>query len=186
MARAGDMLTSSAEGKERLLIRQTGAETAGVLLEIEATYQPGGAFPPMHYHPEQHEHFDVLAGAVAVRSLDGERIYRAGESFDIPRGMAHTMRNGGAGEARVLWQTYPALQTLAFYETLYGLARDGKTNAAGLPGLLHMAVLLREYRRELVLSSPPRAIQRVLFGALALCGALRGYRGRYPRYSDAH
>jgi quercetin dioxygenase-like cupin family protein len=185
MAQAGDVLTSSIEGKERLLIRQSGAETGGALLEIEAIYRPNGAFPPLHAHPEQDEHFTVLEGAVAVRTDRGERVYGAGSAFSIPRGMPHTMRNGGDEEARVLWQTRPALQTLAFYETLYGLALDGKTNAEGMPGLLQLAVILRDYRREFALSSPPRAVQAVLFGALAFLGTLRGYRGRYRRYGEA-
>ena len=185
MARAGDTLTSSIKGKEGLLLRKTGAETGGALLEIEATYRPHGAFPPLHYHPEQDEHFAVLAGSVAVRTDKDERIYRVGESFDIPRGTPHTMRNGGMEEARVLWQTRPALQTLAFYETIYGLARDGKTDASGMPGLLQMAVSLRDYRREMVLSKPPLPIQRFIFGALAFLGTLCGYRGRHASYSEA-
>jgi acyl-CoA thioesterase FadM len=46
MARAGDTLTIRGTGsqveKERLIFRQTAAETGGALLEIEAHYAPGG------------------------------------------------------------------------------------------------------------------------------------------------
>jgi quercetin dioxygenase-like cupin family protein len=86
MTRAGDILVSLIEGKERLVIRTTGAETGGALLEMDAHHAPGGAFPPSHEHPEQDEHSAVLAGAITVRMAGRERVYQAGESFDVPRG----------------------------------------------------------------------------------------------------
>jgi hypothetical protein len=44
--------------------------------------------------------------------------------------------------------------------------------------------LLREYRSEVRLASPPAAAQTALFIPLAALGRLTGYRGWYPRYSD--
>ena len=37
----------------------------------------------------------------------------------------------------------PALDTETFFETFFGLGRDGKTNARGIPGLLQIAVAFR-------------------------------------------
>ena len=39
---------------------------------------------------------------------------------------------------------------------------------------------LLAFRRELRLPAPPPAVQRLLVGALAALGRLRGYRGDYP------
>jgi quercetin dioxygenase-like cupin family protein/uncharacterized membrane protein len=183
MSQAGDELSNTLAEKQRIILRTTAAETGGALLEMEAYYKPGGHYPPEHYHPLQDEHFEVLKGQIDV-CVDGvEHTYAAGEAFAIPRCTAHTFRNGGAEEAAVLWQVRPALRTQQFYETLWGLAADGKTNTAGIPHLLQLAVLLQEYAAEFVLTSPPRALQPVLFGALAVVGRLRGYRGHYERYS---
>ena len=102
----------------------------------------------------------------------------------MPRGMAHTMRNAGAGVARLRWETRPALATETFFETLYGLARDGKTNQKGIPHLLQLAVIAQEYRREFVPARPPLPVQRVVFGLLVAVGGLLGYRGRYVSYSN--
>jgi hypothetical protein len=109
--------------------------------------------------------------------------YVAGQSFDIPRGTSHTFRNAGDEEASVIWQVRPALKTQQFYETLWGLAADGKTNNHGIPNLLQMAVMLQAYADEFVLSSPPPFVQQTVFAALARIGRLCGYRGQYERYS---
>ena len=88
------------------------------LLEVEALYQPSERRPPAHLHPEQDEHFEVVEGVLHVETPDGERHYRAGESFDVPRGTVHRMGNGGDEPARVRWQVRPALGTLDFFRAL--------------------------------------------------------------------
>jgi hypothetical protein len=71
-----------------------------------------------------------------------------------------------------------------FFETFFGLAKDGRTNSKGLPNLLSMAVLMREYDDELRLAHPPAVVQRAVFTPLALLGRTLGYRGWYPRYTS--
>jgi len=56
----------------------------------------------------------------------------------------------------------------------------GKTNARGIPRLLQGAVLMHEYRDVIQLASPPRAVQRAVFGVLASIGRTRGLRPAYP------
>jgi len=92
------------------------------LLEVEAEYGPSSHRPPAHLHPEQAEHFEVLAGVLAVQTPDGERRYGAGETFDIPRGTPHRMGNGGDEVARVRWQVRPALDMVGFWQAI-GRAR---------------------------------------------------------------
>lgn len=181
MARAGDELVGP--NYERIVFRRTAEETNSELVEVDAFYEPGANGPPEHYHPLQEERFEVISGDILAR-VDGiERLYEAGETFVLPIDTRHTMRNGGNEEAHVIWQTRPALKTEAFFETLLGLARDGKTNKDGVPNLLHAAVIMREYQDEFRLTRPPFAIQKVFFALLAPIGGLLGYRGRYPEYS---
>jgi quercetin dioxygenase-like cupin family protein len=100
-------------------------------LEVEAVYQPGSQPPPVHLHPAQDEHFEVLAGTITA-TVDGEqRTYGAGEAFDVPRGTPHTMGNGGDEEARVIWRTEPALDTLGWFEALAEAQRTGDFAALG-------------------------------------------------------
>ena len=80
------------------------------------------------------------------------------------------------------WRTYPALETEAFFEVLWGLARDGKTNRHGVPGPLRMAVIARRYADEFRLANPPYPVQRIVFAALALAGRSLGYGARYAEH----
>ena len=169
---------------ERLIFRRTGADTAGELLEMEATYVPNSEQPPLHYHPYQEEQFEVLDGTFHVRIGETEHTFQTGEQFTVLPNTPHWMHNISDEEGRLLWQVHPALKTQDFFATMWGLIADGKTNANGLPNLLQLAVILQAYRNEFRASSPPYSVQRVLFALLAPIGWLRGYRPRYARYSD--
>ena len=68
-------------------------------------------------------------------------------------------------------------------ETLFGLARLGHTNAKGMPHPLELALFAPEFSDVIVFRSPPLAVQRALFGALAPLAHWRGYRATYPQIS---
>ena len=179
MARVGDVLENPVTG-QRLVFRATARETGGELLEVESVYtKPSPSRPPDHYHPHQEEHFEVLSGALRVRVGGEERELRRGDVLVVPPATPHEMW-AERGGTRVSWRTYPALKTEAFFEILWGLARDGKTDERGAPNLLRMAVIAREYANEFRLAKPPYPVQRIVFAALALVGRLLGYRARYP------
>ncbi len=133
----------------------------------------------------QEERFEVTARTIRISLAGQEHLYHMGENFVIPAGTVHEMSNAGQDEARFLWQTRPALKTEAFCETLWGLARDGKTNKNGVPNLLQVAVIAQEYEHEFCLAQPPLIVQKVVFGILAPLGRLLGYRGSYPKYSHS-
>lgn len=182
MARSGDKLVNPVTGQQ-MLFRRTSRETNGELLEVEAVYPPNSSPPAEHYHPTQEEHFEILAGKIKVHL--GETLYSCGigGSFTIPPGTPHRMWNDGDEDVRFIWQTRPALKTERLFETFWGLARDGKTDRRGLPGVLQIAVIIREYEDEYRLVRPPPAFQKVVFGPLAFLGRRLGYRGNYPAYS---
>jgi quercetin dioxygenase-like cupin family protein len=181
MAKAGDELVSPIG--ERLIFRQTARDTNGELLAMEAVYRPHSSPPPEHYHPYQEECFQVLQGEIRAKIDDQERTYKPGDEFIIPPGIHHWMHNTSDDEGCVIWQTRPALKTELFLETLWGLARDGKTNANGIPNILQVAVIAQDYVREFRLAQPPYGLQKVLFAILAPLGRWMGYQARYERYS---
>jgi hypothetical protein len=141
--------------------------------------KPTPSRPPIHYHPAQEAIFRVLAGELRA-SIGGEqRTLREGETLVVPRGTRHEMWAESAG-VRVNWQTRPALRTEAFFETVFGFARDGKTNETGIPNLLQAAVIVRSYADEFRLARPPWPVQRLLFTVLAPLGRLLGYSASCP------
>jgi mannose-6-phosphate isomerase-like protein (cupin superfamily) len=109
-------------GGMKLLLVRTGAETDGELLEMEATYPGDGSMPPMHLHPSQAEHFEILEGSMRA-VIDGEeRVYQSGESFEVPAATPHQM--GTDQPTRMRWEVRPALSTAEFFERLYGEGPD--------------------------------------------------------------
>jgi quercetin dioxygenase-like cupin family protein len=181
MAKAGDVLTNP-DG-ERLTFLQTASDTNGDLLEMEVVYKPNSEKPPEHFHPNQEERFEVLAGAFRA-SIDGKpRVYEVGETFTVPPGAAHWMQNVSEDEGRMNWQTRPAMDTETFFETLWGLVSEGEDKLGGPHYLLQMAVVLRHFNRQFRLLKPAYWVQLIVFGTMALVGRLLGFRPRYERFS---
>jgi len=56
------------------------------------------------------------------------RVAEAGETVVVPRGADHVWGNPFDDPAAVVVTTNPALNLETFFETWFGLARDGKAN----------------------------------------------------------
>lgn len=144
------------------------------LLEVEATYAPGGKPPLRHRHPSQFERFAVLEGQLAI-TVDGKtRVLHPGDTATVGRGRAHAMAAAGDAGARVIWQTSPALDTEAWWAGLDELARAH----AGAPPLPAVARLLKRHARvfELALPNP---LPRLVVAMLALL-PVRGGQAPVP------
>ena len=107
-------------------------------LEVEASYAPGGSPPPAHFHPDQDEHFEVLAGSMTTVVDGRERVLETGDTIDIPAGTVHQMWNAGAVPARMTWRTTPGGRTLEWFQALDEFTRDGDGGKLG--------VAVHEYR----------------------------------------
>jgi quercetin dioxygenase-like cupin family protein len=184
MARTGDELRHPVTG-ERIIWRKVAADTGGALLQADLFALPQASPAAAHVHSRQEERFEVLAGSLRLRIDGTESTLGPGDVAVVPPGTPHTWWNVGNEEAHVLADIRPALRTEMFFETLFGLAADGKTDRRGLPTPLQLAALITEFSDEVHLARPPILVQRLLFVPLALIGRLAGYRGWYPRYSPA-
>ena len=69
--------------------------------------------------------------------------------------------------------------------TIFGMARDGKTDEKGRPNLLQAALLAREFDDVIRFVEPSRLVQKVLFGVLAPIARFLGYRASYPEYGPS-
>jgi hypothetical protein len=83
----------------------------------------------------------------------------------------------------VLVEITPGERFAHMIETLFGLARLGHTNAKGMPHPLQLALVATEFSDVIVFRSPPRPLQRAIFGALAPVARRLGYRATYPQLS---
>lgn len=175
MARAGEHIENPVTG-ERVIFRATTAETGGALLGMDYFAPPHHVIAPPHVHPRQEERTEVLAGTLSGRVGGRKRTLQAGESVTVPAGTMHGFRNAAAVELHTVVEFRPALRTEIVFETFVALARAGKTNARGMPSLLHTAVLTHEYLDEVGLPLLPLGLQRALLGPLAAIGRRRGYQ----------
>ena len=180
MAKQGDVIENPVTG-ERIVFRQTSVDTNGELLQFELFLKPHGFVPFEHVHSRQEERVEVVLGSVRYRLGGQEEGLTAGQAKALPPGIAHILWNDSDDEAHLRMEVRPALEMETLLETVFGLARDGKTNNKGMPNPLHGALLAREY--ELFLPGPPIPMQRAGMAVLAPIARLIGYRARYERYS---
>jgi hypothetical protein len=133
-------------------------------------------------HPTLDERFTVLQGKIGYVLGDKKGVLEPGDSADLPRGVFHDWWNAGDDEARVIVEVRPAVRFEQMAGTLFSLAREGKTNAKGMPNPLQMAVIGQEFADVLVMASPPPAVQRAVFALLAPIARLLGYKAIYPHH----
>ncbi|MCB0571185.1 MAG: cupin domain-containing protein [Phaeodactylibacter sp.] len=139
---------------QKLIFIQTGKTTGGRLLEMESHYVAKSKEPAPHYHPFQREHFTMLEGEMHVRLKSGVQHLKKGDEIVIEPGEVHSMWNPADAPAVVNWKVSPAMETEAFFRTVYSLASEGKTNAEGRPRLLQAALLAVLYAGEFRLARP--------------------------------
>jgi quercetin dioxygenase-like cupin family protein len=183
MSKAGDVFENPMTG-EFGYVRLGTEETNGELLVSDLRVHPGGAVLGAHIHPTIDERFTVLKGRIGYMLGDRKGVLQAGESADLPRGIAHDWWNAGDEEARVIVEVRPARRFEQMVITLFSLAQEGKTNQKGIPNPLQMAVIAQEFGDVVQFLSPPPWAQRLLFGLLAPIGRMLGYKAIYPHHLE--
>ena len=170
---------------ERLIFRSTKDSSNGELFQAELISQPVGYTVREHVHPNQEEQFEVLEGEFAIKMGDDEvRVAQVGERIVCPVGVPHSQWNAGTGQMRMLYEHRPALESAEiFFETYFGLSRDGKLQKNGDPNPLQASLLLPEVADFLRPTFPPLWMHGVFFGALRPIAKRLGYRARYPEYA---
>jgi quercetin dioxygenase-like cupin family protein len=149
----------------------------------ELTARTGARVVGEHRHPAIVERFTALEGELTVERDGRTSILREGETAVVEPGVWHDWWNASDRDARVRVEVTPGERFGHMIETLFGLARLGHTNAKGMPHPLQLALFAREFRDVIVFRSPPPAVQRAIFGALAPLARRRGYRATYPQIS---
>lgn len=185
MSRTGHTIENPVTG-DRVCFLQTAAESNGELLRIEyiVTRRENAPHVPLHFHLLSEERFEVVQGKLGV-ILGTERtkqFLQVGESVVIPAGTIHTFWNAGEEALHFITEIKPPGHFQSYWETMFGLARDGKVNAKGFPALFQLMVIAEtadSYTTDL-----PLPILKSIIKVFAWIGRRLGYRGRYAQYSD--
>jgi mannose-6-phosphate isomerase-like protein (cupin superfamily) len=108
----------------RTVFRATAASTDGGFVEVEQTYPPHSAKPPLHLHPSQAEHFTVRSGLLHAIVGGVEHDLGPGEVLEVPAGTPHQMWGDADEPTTTIWRTTPALRTDQFFCDLWQTAAD--------------------------------------------------------------
>jgi quercetin dioxygenase-like cupin family protein len=148
------------------------------LLRVESLNPPGTEREPVHVHPRQTSGCEVTSGALVFEVEGRERRLTVGDSILIPPDTPHRFWNDGEETASSVHVFEPALETAAFFETLFALAAADELDSKGMPRPLQLALLVPEFGDEIRPVSPPWPILRALAFVLGPLARARGYRGR--------
>jgi quercetin dioxygenase-like cupin family protein len=170
--------------RQSIRFLQTGRDTKGRLLEMKATFGANSLEPALHYHPFQEEDFTVLEGELTVKLSGKTLVLKPGDSLHIAPGIDHAMWNDTGKTTVVNWQVRPAMNSEHLLETAAGLAKDGKVNKKGVPGILQVALMANKYSGVFRLSKPSYVAQKILFAVLSPLAFLAGLQADYEEYLD--
>ena len=126
-------------------------------LTVLVTYRPGGTPPPPHFHPQQDERFEVLAGELHATVEGTARVLGPGAVLDLPRGTTHAFHNPGEEDVRARWTTTPAGRTLEWVRALDAANRE----AGGAASPTTLLRLLAAHRDVMRLTGPLGVLVRL-------------------------
>ena len=150
----------------------------------ELTALVGARVMGEHRHPVLVERFTVLEGELTVKLAGQTTVLREDKTAVVEPGVWHDWWNASDHQdARVRVEVTPGERFAHMIETVFGLARLSHTNSKGMPYPLQLALFAQEFSDVIEFRSPPPAVQRTLFGALAPIARWRGYRATYPQLS---
>jgi len=169
--------------RERITILERCWDNPEGRATAELTALVGARVVGEHRHPAMVEKFTVLQAELTVKRNGQTSILRQGETSVVDAGVWHDWWNAGDCDARVRVEVTPGERFVHMIETFFGLARLGHTDSKGMPRLLQLVLCAREFSDVVEFRSPPPAVQRAVFGALAPIARWCGYRATYPELS---
>ena len=181
MDRRGQVFENPVTGERVVMLTDPDTHPDRVLV-AHLYVTPGGRVATEHFHPSLTERFHVIRGQVGFLIDGEEHVLGPGDRATVEQGVHHDWWQMGDETAEVVVEVAPGDGFLEMVGTLFGLARDGKVNRRGLPGLLQLAVTANTYRDVMVITSPPPWVQRPLFLMLASIGHTTGLKPAYPEY----
>lgn len=182
--RRGQVFANPVTG-ERAVILTDPRDHRDRVLASHLYVTPGGRVAVAHRHPTITERFHVIAGRVGFLIGKEKRELGPGEGAEVPPGTLHDWWQVGEDTAEVVVEVAPGDRFVEMVGTFFGLARDGKCDAKGVPRPPQLAVSARGYRDVMEVASPPPAVQALLFGPMAAIGRARGLKPSYERYLES-
>jgi mannose-6-phosphate isomerase-like protein (cupin superfamily) len=165
---------------ERIVFRQTSADTDGELVAIDLALPVGGHVPGVHIHPLQEERFEVTSGQMKFRYGLKTIVAGPGEVVTVPAGKIHSFAQYGDEPSQCRVEIRPALKMEELFETTVRLAEEGRTNKKGMPKPLDLALFVEEFKDEVRAPFPPAAVVKAVMTPLRAMARRRDGRRSRP------
>jgi 1,2-diacylglycerol 3-beta-galactosyltransferase len=157
--------------EERIVIRQSAAQTGGELLVFDLFLPRGAHVPARHVHPHQEERFTVVQGRMRFR-LGWWRTILAqpGDTVVVPPGTAHWFGNAGDGVAQARVEARPALRLQEVFERSAAMDVVERFPGTRMPRMSDLALFMLEFQRELAMPGVPAFLVKVFLTPFARWG----------------
>jgi quercetin dioxygenase-like cupin family protein len=188
VGKASDILENPITG-ERMVFRKRSKDTNGELMQSDFFMRPHskGVATVEHIQPDLVQRLEVISGVMSytLGKSKEKKIAKPGEKVLIPPKVPHSIWNDGDEELHALDEYEPAYNIEKFFETAYGLAKDGvKCNKkTGVPNISQLCVMLQGFNREIGAAPGAPKIIAALAAIIAPIARSRGYRAWYAKYS---
>jgi quercetin dioxygenase-like cupin family protein len=154
-------------------ITRSTLDTGGELLETTNWVGPHTGGPPVHFHKNAEESYQVLEGTLEVLAGERWQTLHAGDGVAVAPGTAHTLKNSSDEPVRLINTHRPALDFEAMFRDMHALIQAGKIKR--LPprdprSMVAAAMLFARYPDEQRFTRPPQPV----FNTLALIGRVAG------------
>lgn len=172
-----------------MVFRKTARETNGKLMQSDFFMRSHskGVATVEHIQPGLEQRLEVISGEMSytLGKNKEKKIAKHGDKVIIPPKVPHSIWNDGDEELHALDEYIPAFNMEKFFETAYGLAKDGvKCNKkTGVPNVSQLLVMMQGFRREIGAGSGGGKILASLSVIIAPIARARGYRAWYAKYS---
>lgn len=164
MVRQGDSIENPQTG-ERMTWVRTSRDNGGALAEIDMELTPAAFLAAEHIHLHQEEKFEVLEGRIRVRTGGDESVRGPGEIVVVAAGTPHSWAPEDGKGARVRLTFTPGDRIEDFFDEFFRCAREGRTNAKGLPSSPFVAARLC-LTHDMYGTQAPVPLQRAVFRLL--------------------
>jgi quercetin dioxygenase-like cupin family protein len=171
---AGGRVIDNPISGERIVIRQSGADTEGQLLVFDLLLPPGGHVPATHAHPVQEERFTVISGQMRFQISRQTTLAGPGDTIVVQPGAAHWFGNVGPDTAVARVEIRPALRMEELLERSGAIGVGVSSPAKWVPRLPDLALVLLEFERELAVPNIPAGVLRLLLLPFSWLARRRG------------
>ncbi len=152
-------------------------DTTNGTLRFKTYLQAGGGQTQSHYHTQFSEFFKVVDGVLHVDVNGTTHILYKNDTALIRPYDIHRFYNASNASVTFEVDARPALNLKKGLQIMYGLAKDHKVNATGIPtNIFHLAIGV--HMLDAYSPSIPLKLQQLGISTLATVGKLLGIKKR--------